>query len=982
MFDTIAALMTQVATQVASIPSATDKNLLDVTKALKNIIDVREGKVGNPLDANVTYRDLLESGAVAPRPGWNPRVNTPPFMSSTAMPDGYDPLTDMTTPPPPAGFTATGLFALIQLQWDAPQPGYRNHSYTEIWRSATNAIGDAVKIGTSDSRFYADSLGAGVTRYYWVRFVSQANVTGPYQATDGRQASTATDPALVIASLTGQITESELYGSLATRISLVDAPDHVTGSVNYRLAVEAAARAQAIADEATNRSNALAVEATARAYEIQNEAGIRAQDIFNEATARTNAVSSLQTQINTISAASSGDLSQLIAALQEEQTARVAADAAETTSRQTLASQLRGGYSGTDPSQLVTGILYNERQARVTAEGALSTSINALTATVTNNFNTLNSAITLEQVTRANSEFAISSSLNSLSATVATKNRTYSQSTAPTTGLVIGDIWYDTLSNNQPSRWTGTAWVSTSDPRTPANAAAITAEQTARADADSALTNSILNLTSTVNNNYSTLNSAITTEASTRSSADTALSTSITSLTAVVGTKNKNYFQTAAPTAGMLDGDVWYDTDDNNKAYRYNGSAWVATDDARIATSAAAITTEATARANADTAITNTLNTLSSTVAGNYTSLNAAITTEASTRASADAALSTQINTVSALASTHNRSFFQTAAPASAGLISGDIWFDSDDSNKPYRWSGTAWGAVDDGRIAVNAAAIVTEQNARASADSSLATSISALTSTVTNNNNLLSASLQTEATTRASVDTGLLAQYTVKTDVNGYVSGFGLASTANNAAATSSFAVRADTFYIANPAGPGVAPAMPFIVRTTATTINGVSVPVGVYMTDAFIQNGTITNAKIANLGVDNAKIANLDASKITTGFLDAGRVQAGSLDAKIANIDAAVITSGYIGVARIQDASISFAKIGNDIQSSDYSPGSYGWRINKTGNIELNNAVFRGTIDVKSASSGARLQITNSVIKVFDSSGVVRVKIGDLDA
>jgi hypothetical protein len=48
----------------------------------------------------------------------------------------------------------------------------------------------------------------------------------------------------------------------------------------------------------------------------------------------------------------------------------------------------------------------------------------------------------------------------------------------------------------------------------------------------------------------------------------------------------------------------------------------------------------------------------------------------------------------------------------------------------------------------------------------------------------------------------------------------------------------------------------------------------------------------------------------------------------------------------------------------------------------MEMNNATFRGTIDVKSATSGARLEIRNNVIKVFDASGVLRVRIGDLTA
>lgn len=59
-------------------------------------------------------------------------------------------------------------------------------------------------------------------------------------------------------------------------------------------------------------------------------------------------------------------------------TAMTAADSAEAAARNTLAVQLRGNYDGTDPAQLVTGIIYNERQTRVTAEQAISSNVNTL----------------------------------------------------------------------------------------------------------------------------------------------------------------------------------------------------------------------------------------------------------------------------------------------------------------------------------------------------------------------------------------------------------------------------------------------------------------------------------------------------------------------------------------------------------------------------------------------------------------------------
>jgi hypothetical protein len=224
------------------------------------------------------------------------------------------------------------------------------------------------------------------------------------------------------------------------------------------------------------------------------------------------------------------------------------------------------------------------------------------------------------------------------------------------------------------------------------------------------------------------------------------------------------------------------------------------------------------------------------------------------------------------------------------------------------------------------AARIKTEQTARQNADGALSQQITTLQATANDN----TAAIQTEAAARAAADGTLFAKYTVKVDVNGYVSGFGLASTANNATPFSDFAIRADKFYIANPAGPGVAPAMPFIVRTTATTIGGVNVPVGVYMNDAFIQNGTITNAKIANLAVDNAKIANLSADKLTAGSI----------------------------------------AVGQHIQSSNYIAGSQGWRIHGNGTAEFAAASIRGQLTAS--------QIDTRGLTIKDANGNVILSAG----
>lgn len=88
--------------------------------------------------------------------------------------------------------------------------------------------------------------------------------------------------------------------------------------------------------------------------------------------------------------------------------------------------------------------------------------------------------------------------------------------------------------------------------------------------------------------------------------------------------KISTYSQDTEPTGDLTYGDIWFDTNDNNRQYRWNGLVWVEV---------------------------------------------------------------TKIPT-----------FRQTTAPATAAI--GDLWMDTDDNNKMWRWDGSTWVATDDSRIA------------------------------------------------------------------------------------------------------------------------------------------------------------------------------------------------------------------------------------------------------------------------------------------
>lgn len=173
---------------VPSIPSVTPQNLVDVARKLKHLIDVREGRVGDPLDANVTYRDLVAAG-IAQMPSGGAARGAVPIIAANPIEQGYDPSTDMSIPPQPTGLTAAAGLTSIQLKWNAPT--YENHAYTEVWSLGADEIGNAQLIGTTTARIYVDTIGAtGTQRFYWVRHVSQAAVTGAFNATAGVSATT------------------------------------------------------------------------------------------------------------------------------------------------------------------------------------------------------------------------------------------------------------------------------------------------------------------------------------------------------------------------------------------------------------------------------------------------------------------------------------------------------------------------------------------------------------------------------------------------------------------------------------------------------------------------------------------------------------------------------------------------------------------------------------------------------------------------
>ncbi|HBB6968025.1 TPA: phage tail protein [Escherichia coli] len=80
-------------------------------------------------------------------------------------------------------------------------------------------------------------------------------------------------------------------------------------------------------------------------------------------------------------------------------------------------------------------------------------------------------------------------------------------------------------------------------------------------------------------------------------------------------------------------------------------------------------------------------------------------------------------------------------------------------------------------------------------------------------------------------------------------------------------------------------------------------------------------------------------------------------------------VIQNGqtFIRASFIQDGTIENAKIGNYIQSNNYVAGSAGWKLDKGGTFEINGV-----------AGGGRMLISSTLIRIFDSNNVLRVRMG----
>lgn len=244
-------------------------------------------------------------------------------------------------------------------------------------------------------------------------------------------------------------------------------------------------------------------------------------------------------------------------------------------------------------------------------------------------------------------------------------------------------------------------------------------------------------------------------------------------------------------------------------------------------------------------------------------------------------------------------------------LGDGDVIFTDDSGNqKTVR---TLQTTIDDPStgLSATASAVSTLSTNVSTLDgevTSLSSSVTSLSTTVGSNT--------TSISTNASSINGIEGKYAVKVNNNGHVSGFGLISTANNATPTSTFTVAADAFKIVDTSGSAT-PAAPFEVYTSSRTVDGVTVPAGVYM-----ENANITSAQIKTLNADVIAAGTINADRLSVDGVTLD-TSGGNLIVKTGGVDTAQIASNAVssGISSYGGSAVditsTLAQGGDDIAS-----------------------------------------------------------------
>ena len=325
-------------TDLPAIPHSADPSI----KALKEALEVRLGRRGDTLDRAVTVRDLYEGGVIN-------LIGMPvlPVVGGGGLPISPRPIIgDTSQPPAPSNVVVAGAFVGILVNWARPQ---RRDLTAHIYRNTTDSQSTAVLVGISKGQVFSDAVNYGSTYYYWVRFVSAAEVTGPFNALAGTIGITSVSVSTVIDDLGDAIGETQLSTSLSTKIDNIAVNGvSITTEVSDRIAaINAEVSARATGDGILQGNiDTVSAAVTTNSGDITGNAAavaalvVRVTDNEGDITASASDITALQsslTNTNTDVTANASGLSNLTTTVTSQGSAITASASDITTLNTTVA---------------------------------------------------------------------------------------------------------------------------------------------------------------------------------------------------------------------------------------------------------------------------------------------------------------------------------------------------------------------------------------------------------------------------------------------------------------------------------------------------------------------------------------------------------------------------------------------------------------------------------------------------------------------
>jgi hypothetical protein len=329
-----------------------------------------------------------------------------------------------------------------------------------------------------------------------------------------------------------------------------------------------------------------------------------------------------------------------------------------------------------------------------------------------------------------------------------------------------------------------------------------------------------------------------------------------------------------------------------------------------------------------------------------------------------------------------------SALPSADNFQGRVVVLTSDD--KLYRYTGTAWtaavnttdlsGSITSAQIASVAAASVTGTLTNAQiADLATAKLTGTISETQITDGAISTAKLAAGSVSTAKLSAGAVTAGTIASNaITAVKIQAGAVETAKIAAGAIDAGKIAANAITAEKISAGA-------VETDAIAANAITtgkLESGAVTTDILAANSVVTG-KIAAAAVSADQIAAnaITATKIATNAITADKILAGSIQTD--KIAANSITGGLIAAsgvittaAQINDAVITNAKIANGaITTAKIEDAAI-----TAAKIQSLSLVGEANFEVKTATTGARIEMTNKGIKVFDASGTLRVHIGDL--